>query len=123
MSSKLLFIAVTLNAVISQLILRRASHVLGVPAGLQSLPRFLGNAAMSPWIYASVALQALGYILWLILVSREKLGVATAGVGAGFYVLMAVSAWVFYGETLSLLQWTGIVLVTFGVVCVGLGQL
>ena len=47
--------------------------------------------------------------------------VATASVGAGFYTLMALSAWLVYGETLSGVQWTGIVLVTLGVVCISLG--
>lgn len=123
MSQKWLFIAVTVNAVIGQLLLRRASHTVAVPSALQGLPRFIGDAALSPWIYGSMTVQVVGYVLWMILVSREKLGVATAGVGAGFYVLMAFSAWIFYGETLSLVQWLGILLVTFGVICVGVGQL
>lgn len=122
MPLRLLFVAVTVNAVISQLLLRRALNALGSPANLAGLPRFIGNAALSPWIYASVALQILGYVLWMLVVSREKLGVATASIGAGFYVLMALSAWLVYGETLSPLQWTGIVLVTLGVVCISLGQ-
>ena len=59
--------------------------------------------------------------MWMLIVSREKLGVATATVGAGFYTLMALSAWLVYGETLSPLQWAGIALVTIGVVCISLG--
>ena len=59
--------------------------------------------------------------MWMIILSREKLGVATATVGAGFYTLMALSAWLVYGETLSLVQWAGIALVTLGVVCISLG--
>jgi drug/metabolite transporter (DMT)-like permease len=120
MPLRILFVAVTVNAVISQLLLRRALNELGSPASLSGLPRFIGNAALSPWIYASVALQILGYVLWMLVVSREKLGVATATIGAGFYILMALSAWLIYGETLSLLQWIGIVLVTVGVVCISL---
>jgi drug/metabolite transporter (DMT)-like permease len=119
---RLLFVAVTVNAVISQLLLRRALNSLGSPTSLAELPRFIGNAALSPWIYASVALQILGYVLWMLVVSREKLGVATASIGAGFYVMMALSAWLIYGETLSFLQWTGVILVTLGVVCISLGQ-
>ncbi len=42
----------------------------------------------------------LSYGLWMVIVSREKLGVATAGVGAGFYALVALSAWLVYGEAL-----------------------
>lgn len=122
MPLRLLFVAVTVNAVISQLLLRRALNALGSPASLSQLPRFIGNAALSPWIYASVCLQILGYVLWMLVVSREKLGVATASIGAGFYVLMALSAWLVYGETLSPLQWAGILLVTLGVICISLGQ-
>jgi drug/metabolite transporter (DMT)-like permease len=118
---RLLFVVVTVNAVISQLFLRRALNELGSPGSLSGLPNFIASAALSPWIYASVGLQILGYVLWMLVVSREKLGVATASIGAGFYVLMALSAWLFYGETLTPLQWLGIVLVTAGVICISIG--
>jgi drug/metabolite transporter (DMT)-like permease len=124
MTLKFLFVVFTVNAVISQLLLRRAMQGLGgAPTGLSAMPHFIGQAALSPWVYASVTLQILSYVLWMLIVSREKLGVATASVGAGFYVLMAVSAWLIYGETLSTLQWLGIVLVTCGVVCISQGQM
>jgi drug/metabolite transporter (DMT)-like permease len=121
MSLRFLLVAFTVNTVISQLVLRRALNALGTPANLSDLPRFIGSAALSPWICTSVSLQILSYVLWMLIVSREKLGVATASVGAGFYILMALSAWLVYGETLSPVQWTGIVLVTLGVVCISLG--
>jgi drug/metabolite transporter (DMT)-like permease len=121
MPLRLLLVAFTVNTVISQLVLRRALNTLGSPANISGLPRFIGNAALSPWIYTSITLQILSYVLWMLIVSREKLGVATASVGAGFYVLMALSAWLIYGETLSSLQWAGIVLVTLGVVCISMG--
>jgi drug/metabolite transporter (DMT)-like permease len=121
MPLRFLLVAFTVNTVISQLVLRRALNALGTPANLSGLPRFIGNAALSPWIYTSITLQILSYVLWMLIVSREKLGVATASVGAGFYILMALSAWLVYGETLSPVQWTGIVLVTLGVVCISLG--
>ena len=121
MPLRFLLVAFTVNTVISQLVLRRALNSLGTPANLSGLPRFIGNAALSPWIYTSITLQILSYVLWMLIVSREKLGVATASVGAGFYILMALSAWLVYGETLSPVQWTGIVLVTLGVICISLG--
>ena len=121
MPIRFLIVAFTVNSDISQLILRRALQDLGSPTSLMGLPRFLGSAALSFWVYASVALQILSYVMWMLIVSREKLGVATATVGAGFYTLMALSAWLIYGETLSPIQWTGIALVTLGVVCISLG--
>jgi drug/metabolite transporter (DMT)-like permease len=121
MSARFLFVAFTLNSVISQLVLRRGLQDLAIPASFANLPRFIGGAALSPWIYASITLQIMSYAMWMLIVSREKLGVATATVGAGFYTLMALSAWIVYGETLSPVQWAGIALVTVGVICISLG--
>ena len=84
-------------------------------------PAFHWQCRASPWIYASITLQIVSYVMWMLIVAREKLGVATATVGAGFYTLMALSAWLVYGETLSPVQWAGIALVTLGVVCISLG--
>lgn len=124
MPLKLLLVAFTAVAVVSQLLLRRATNGLGgAPTSLSAVPQFLGHAALSPWIYGSLTLQVISYILWMVIVSREKLGVATASVGAGFYALVALSAWLLYGEALSPLQWIGVALVTGGVVCISQGQL
>jgi drug/metabolite transporter (DMT)-like permease len=121
MSTKFLIFAVTINAVLGQLLLRRALTSLGGRAALDALPKFALDAIVSPWMYASLAIQGLGYFLWMVLISREKLGVASASVGAGFYILMPLCAWAVYGETLSALQWFGISLLTVGVTCVSLG--
>jgi drug/metabolite transporter (DMT)-like permease len=120
--TKLLIAAVTANSVVGQLILKYALGRLGGPAAMENLPGFALKAATSPLIYASLAVQALGYLLWMLLISRVKLGVATAGVGASFYVCMAIAAGVIFGESLSYLQWVGIGLVTVGVTCIGLGS-
>jgi small multidrug resistance pump/undecaprenyl phosphate-alpha-L-ara4N flippase subunit ArnE len=100
------------------MLLKRAMIDTPKPANLAAIPGFIMDAAMSPWIYGSLTLQVLGYFLWMLLVSHEKLGIATASVGAGFYILMAFAAWAAYGETLNGVQWLGIVLITVGVVCV-----
>jgi drug/metabolite transporter (DMT)-like permease len=123
MPTRLLFVAFTVNSVISQLILRRGLQGLRIPQRLAGLPSFVADATLSPWIYASVILQILSYLMWMIIVSREKLGVAAATVGAGYYALMALSAWFVYGETLTYLQCAGIALVTLGVLCISLGGL
>jgi drug/metabolite transporter (DMT)-like permease len=121
MPTYFLIIAVTLNAVAGQLLLKHALATLGGRAALGTMSKFVLDAASSPWMYASIAIQALGYALWIVLISREKLGVATASVGAGFYALMPLCAWAIYGESLTNVQWFGIVLITVGVTCVSLG--
>jgi drug/metabolite transporter (DMT)-like permease len=115
----LLIIAVTLNAVLGQLLLKYAVIRLGVAPSFSNLAAFIASAARSPLVYLSVAVQGLGYLLWMMLIARMKLGPATASVGAGFYVCMALAAWGVYGESLSYLQWLGLALVALGVVCIG----
>ncbi len=62
-------------------------------------------------------LQVLGYALWIVVLTQEKVGVAVAMLGSGFYLLMAVLAWAFFDERLGPVQWAGIVLITIGVAC------
>jgi drug/metabolite transporter (DMT)-like permease len=122
MPSKMLILAVTVNAVLGQMLLKRALAMMGRAPAWATLPQFILDAVRSPWIYASLAIQGLGYLLWMVLISREKMGVAAASVGAGFYILMPLCAWAVYGETLTGLQWFGIALLTVGVACVSLGR-
>jgi drug/metabolite transporter (DMT)-like permease len=102
------------------MLLKRALIGIGSTPSFDNLTRFLLAAARSPWVYLSLSVQVLGYVLWMILISRVKLGVATASVGSGFYIAMALAAWAFYGESISYAQWLGIVLITVGVVLVSL---
>jgi drug/metabolite transporter (DMT)-like permease len=118
----LLIIAVTLNAVLGQLMLKYAVMGLGGSPALANLPAFILSAAKSPLVYVSIAIQGFGYVLWMMLIARMKLGLASASVGAGFYVCMALAAWAIYGESLSRLQWLGLGLITLGVSCIGLAS-
>jgi drug/metabolite transporter (DMT)-like permease len=121
MPTKFLIVAVTVNAVLGQLLIKRAIVALGGRSALANFPKFALEAAVSPLVYASLVIQILGYVLWMVLISREKLGVASASVGAGFYILMPLCAWAVYGESLTALQWFGISLIAVGVTCVSLG--
>jgi drug/metabolite transporter (DMT)-like permease len=53
----------------------------------------------------------------MVVLTQEKLGIAVAMLGSGFYVLMALLAWALFDEQLTLLQWTGVALITLGVAC------
>ena len=71
--------------------------------------------AMEPRVWASIGVQGLGFLAWAAVLSRMQLGPAYATFGAFFYILLAVSAWWYYGERLAPLQWAGGVLVSAGV--------
>ncbi len=114
---RLLLILVALNTVVSQLCLKRGVTQLGGLRSFADVPRFVPVAVTSPWIAFSVCLQVAGYIIWMMVVTREKLGVAVAFTGASFYILMALAAWYFYRETPTPLQFLGIALIVLGVTC------
>jgi drug/metabolite transporter (DMT)-like permease len=117
MVTKLLILVVVFNSVASQLLLKRAVGEIGKPTSLDGLTGFFQAAAVSPAVYASLVLQVVGYALWMVVLTQEKLGIAVAMLGSGFYVLMALLAWALFDEQLTLLQWTGVALITLGVAC------
>jgi drug/metabolite transporter (DMT)-like permease len=117
---KLLLVLVSINTTASQLLLKKGVTQLGGIKTIADFPHFMVRAISSPWIVLSVCLQIAGYLMWFLVVTREKLGIAVAFTGASFYIFMAFSAWYFYGETLTVLQSTGIALIILGVICVAL---
>ncbi len=123
MPIRFLIACVSLNAVIGQLLLKRGTAAVAGLSPITDWWLFVRASVTSPWIWCAIGVQGFGYLLWMIVVSRVKLGIATASVGAGFYLLTALLAWRVFGEALTAVQWAGIVLVTIGVTCVSLGPL
>lgn len=117
MLTKLLILIVTLNSVASQLLLKRAVTEIGTPTSMAGLPGFFAAAALMPAVYASLVLQVGGYAVWMVVLTREKLGVSVALLGSAFYVLMALLAWLLFDEALTRIQWVGIAFITIGVAC------
>jgi drug/metabolite transporter (DMT)-like permease len=117
MSVYLLILLATVCTLGGQLILKPA--VTSLKSLLQAGPiEFLLGAATSPMVIAALALQVLGYVAWLFVLSKEKLSIAFALSGAFFYILMALASWLLYGERLSAAQWLGLVMISMGVVLV-----
>lgn len=117
MSVYLLVLITTLCTIGGQLILKRA--ITGLKPLLAQGPlEFLLGAAVTPLVYAALALQVAGYVAWMFVITKEKLSVAFALSGSSFYLLMAAVSWFFYGERLGPLQWLGLALISVGVVLV-----
>lgn len=119
----LMILFVTCSTLGSQLLIK--GTVVGIaarspaPTGVD----WLLAVVQSPKLWAAVAVQGVGFLVWVVVVSRVKLGPAFATSGAFFYVLLAVVSWWLYGERLAPLQWLGIILVSTGVLMISmLGQ-
>lgn len=111
----LMIVLVTLCTLGSQLLVKFGVGRLQVRDPSTNLVGWLLSVATSPSIIAAVAIQGFGFLVWVVVVSRMKLGVAFAISGGFFYLLVALSSWALYGERLSALQWGGLLLVSFGV--------
>lgn len=114
----LLVAAVTVNTGASHALLKRGVSGLGIPASIEDAARLLVHCFGSPFVWASLALQVIGYAIWIVVISRERLAVATAVSGSLFYFLMAGLGWIFFNERLSVPQLAGLALITVGVVLV-----
>lgn len=111
----LMIVFVTCSTLGSQLLVKRAVSQIALrdpaPTGLN----WLLAACFSHEVIAAVLIQGIGFIVWVVVVSRVKLGLAFAISGSFFYLLIAAASWFFYGERLGPLQWLGLALVSSGV--------
>ena len=73
-------------------------------------------AAVFSWpIILAVVIQGVGFVFWVFVVDKMKLGMAFAISGSFFYFLIALSSWVLYDEKLTGLQWFALFLISIGV--------
>lgn len=111
----LMILFVTCSTLGSQLLVKHAVEQIAardpVPTGLP----WLVTAMLSPSVIAAVCIQGIGFMVWVVVVSRIKLGMAFAISGSFFYLLIALASWYFYDERLTPMQWFGIALVSCGV--------
>lgn len=106
---------VTVNTIASQLILKYGVQKITQTTHYTDVYGFLLKAMFSPIIISAVFLQGIGFVVWVFVVAKMKLGIAFAISGSLFYILMALSSWFFLGERINSYQWAGILLITCGV--------
>lgn len=115
-----LILFATCSTLGSQLLVKRAVLDIGARTPAPHGVDWLVAAVASPMVWLAVAIQGVGFIVWMVVVSRMKLGVAFATSGSFFYILLALLSWYLYGERLSSGQWAGIVLISCGVLMISL---
>lgn len=116
MKNILIFLVVASCSLGSQLLLKKGMMAAGPLTGI--IPA-LRVALTSPAVYCGIILQGCGLCLWLFILTRTNLGFALGFVGAFFYLLLPLLTWWLYGETLTPVQWLGMVFICLGVLCLG----
>ena len=71
----------------------------------------------SPYVVGALLLQGIIVFLWIYVLSRTQLVHLFTITGAFVYILLALVSWIILGETLTSVQWIGVILISLGVVC------
>lgn len=116
----LMILFVTCSTLGSQLLIKHAVMKIAAYDPAPQGVTWLSAIAQSPAVWTAILIQGVGFVVWIVVVSRVKLGVAFAISGAFFYTLVALASWYLYGERLSTPQWAGIALVSVGVLMISM---
>ncbi len=86
------------------------------------LIQYIWLVMQSYWTWIAVVLLILALVLYLVAVSRLDLSYVLPMIASN-YVVTTLAAWLILKEHVSFNRWTGTLLVTAGVLLVGLGEL
>lgn len=118
MSANIFFVLIiafgTINA---QLILKKGLILLGGIDFSSGVMVEILRLMHSPYVMGAFFLQGIIALFWVYVLSRTKLIYLFTMSGAFFYILLALTSWIVLGEKLSLVQWLGVFMISFGVVC------
>ena len=115
----IIFAGVLLNSA-AQLMLKAGARTLGVVSmgSASSLAQAAWNAATQPWICLGLVCYFVSAALWVVALTKVDVTVAYPMLSMG-YVIAAVLAWHFFGESLNAGRVLGIAIILIGVVVLG----
>lgn len=117
----LLIVTSTCCTLVAQMLLKRVLGTEQVKSALvEGAPQFVIAIVSVPISWLAVAIQALGFLMWLMVLSKEKMAIAFALSGSVFYLLVSFAGLFFFSERLSTHQWVGITLISIGVLLVAM---
>ena len=104
---------VLLNAV-AQLLLKSGANAVGPINGLEGLKGVALTLAFHPGVIGGLFCYALSVVIWVIALSRVDVSIAYPMLSIG-YVVNALLAMAWLGETISLQRWIGMAVILAGV--------
>jgi multidrug transporter EmrE-like cation transporter len=123
MRTLLLALSAPVIGTIGQLLLKHVMKGIG-PVGsaeLGSVGRIVFKLAGDPIFMAAVALYGIGFVVWLIVLSKLELSYAYPLLALSYCLVPALSQY-FFGEHVSAMRWIGIGLIALGVGVVGMSK-
>jgi multidrug transporter EmrE-like cation transporter len=110
----LILTGVLLNAA-AQFLLKAGVHRMGaIGLNWSALVSAGWRIAAEPYIYGGLACYVVSVVVWILALSRVPVSVAYPMLSIG-YVVTAVAAWAFLGESVTPLRLVGIGIIIIGV--------
>ncbi len=110
----LIFIDVVLN-VVGQLSLKFGMSKMGnFAVSVPSLASVFARAAFNPFIILGVFCYGMGFLVWLVVLSKAEVSYAYPLISLG-YVFTAILAWLLLGEHVTITRFVGILITCLGV--------
>ncbi|MBI4054033.1 MAG: EamA family transporter [Candidatus Doudnabacteria bacterium] len=100
--------------VAAQILMKHGMNRLGeIPLTVQSVFQLVPKVISSPYLLLGLVCLGLGFLLWLVVLSRLKLSVAIPFASVN-YVLILFFSWLVLKESISPLQILGVGLIAVG---------
>jgi len=114
----LLILGAVLLGTLGQLLLKAGTNAIGSFAFTSAnLLPVSWQLATQPLIFGGLLVYGFSSIVWIMALSRVEVSIAYPMVSIG-YVLTAIAAWQFLGESISAMRIAGIGVIILGVVIV-----
>ena len=118
MLTNIVFISIiAFGTITAQIILKKGLLLLGGVQFSSGVMVEISRIIHSPYVMGAFVLQGTIALFWVYVLSRIQLVYLFTMSGAFFYILLALASWIVLGERLSLIQWLGVFMISFGVVC------
>lgn len=115
----LVIVGVLLNAA-AQLLLKAAVNQVGtIELHVNTMLRSGLRLAISPFIWAGLCCYVVSVVVWLLALSRVNVSVAYPMLSIG-YIVTALAAFFFLGESMSPVRWAGVVVIVIGVILISM---
>ncbi|NDV19267.1 hypothetical protein GO013_07515 [Pseudodesulfovibrio sp. JC047] len=112
MKSYILVVISIVLGVLGQLFMKMGMIQLGDlgPSGIMTV----FHIVFQPWVFAGLVSYGIAMLVWVAVLTNMDLSYAYPLLSSG-YVLVALGSWWMFGETISLVRWGGILIISLGV--------
>jgi len=114
MSVLFLVLSCVVIGVFGQLAMKKGMNLVGAVSLKDLFSSKIFSIIFQRYVFFGLVLYMLASMLWLVVLSQEELSFVYPLIAIG-YVLTAIFAWLFFGESLTLFRFFGILLICGGV--------